>query len=174
MAAQSGIAGSASLGNRVLVGGQVGMFVHGLHVRVCAWIACACMCMHCICIPGMTCGQLSPQCYMWQRNKQWCPPPADPRATRPAQTSSAAPAPRLYPEARASCVLRREGSARTAHRARSLRAADLRCSLSQRAEAWCAASLEIGVRGVGRARAVAVCRRPLTRRRAENSQPAAC
>ena len=82
VAAQSGIAGSASLGDRVLVGGQVGMFVHGLHVRACACSACACMCMHCICIPGMTCGQLSPQCYMWQRNKQWCPPPADPRPAR--------------------------------------------------------------------------------------------
>ena len=54
------------------------MFVHGLHVRAVR----ACMCMHCICIPGMTCGQLSPQCYMWQRNKQWCPPPADPRPAR--------------------------------------------------------------------------------------------
>ena len=41
MAAQSGIAGSASLGNRVLVGGQVGMYVHALHLHVCACIASA-------------------------------------------------------------------------------------------------------------------------------------
>ena len=40
VAAQSGIAGSASLGDRVLVGGQVGMFVHGLHVRARACSAC--------------------------------------------------------------------------------------------------------------------------------------